>query len=392
MDYEARINQYVLNAPPSGIRKYFDCLSDDVISFGVGEPDFPTPEAIRKPALEALAKGRIAYTSNSGDPLLRELILGYLSERFGLQYPSIDNLLVTVGASQALDLAFRTILNPGDEVIIHEPAYIAYAPDIELAGGVPVSIPTYAKDGFRVTPEKLRAAITPKTKAVLIAFPTNPTGAIMERHQLEPIAEIIKEADLLAVTDEIYAELTFDGRTHCSLATLPGMAERTIVINGFSKAFSMTGWRLGYAAGPAELIAAMRKVHQWTMLSAPTTAQVAGIFALQSGMQADWADVKAMHGAYAERRRVMMEGFAALGCQSYEPLGAFYLFPDIRVTGLSSEEFCDRLMVEKKVICIPGTAFGELGEHHIRCCYATSVEDIKEGLARIGEFIEGLKV
>jgi aminotransferase len=288
-------------------------------------------------------------------------------------------------------LAFRAILNPGDEVIIHEPAYVAYAPDIELAGGTPVCIPTYAKDGFRVTPEKLRLAITPKTKAVLIAFPTNPTGAIMERQHLEPIAEIIKEHDLLAVTDEIYAELTFDGRRHCSLASLPGMAERTLVINGFSKAFSMTGWRLGFAAGPEELIAAMRKVHQLTMLSAPTTAQVAGVFALESGKQTDWADIKKVHTAYAERRRIMMEGFTALGCPSYEPLGAFYLFPDIRVSGLLSEEFCDRLMVEKKVICVPGTAFGPLGENHIRCCYATSIEDIREGLSRIGEFIRELK-
>lgn len=390
MDYQSRICHVVRDTPPSGIRKYFDLLTDDVISFGVGEPDFPTPERIRKPALASLATGRIPYSSNSGDPRLRSLLLDYMHERFDLRYDSIDDILITVGASQALDLAFRAIINPGDEVICHEPSYVAYVPDIELAGGVPVRMPTYAKDGFRVTAENLRAAITPKTKAILLAFPTNPTGAVMERKHLEPLAEVIREADLLVVSDEIYAELTYDGAKHCSIASLPGMAERTIVINGFSKAFSMTGWRLGYAAGPAELIAAMRKVHQLTMLCAPTPAQVAGIFALESGMETDWADVKTMHAAYAERRRVMMEGFDALGCPSFEPLGAFYLFPDIRRSGMKSEEFCDRLLERQKVVCVPGTAFGATGEGYIRCCYATSLEGIREGLRRIGAFFAEL--
>jgi len=391
MNYQSRICRVVRETPPSGIRKYFDLLSDDVISFGVGEPDFPTPERIRRPALDALATGRIPYSSNSGDPRLRALLLDYMRERFDLHYDGIDNLLITVGASQALDLAFRALIDPGDEVIFHEPSYVAYLPDIEFAGGVAVRIPTQAKDGFRVTADALRAAITPKTKAVLLAFPTNPTGGIMERHHLEPLAEIIKEKDLLVISDEIYAELVYDGRKHCSIASLPGMAERTIVINGFSKAFSMTGWRLGYAAGPEELIAAMRKVHQLTMLCAPTPAQIAGIFALESGMETDWEDVRAMHAAYAERRRVMMEGFDALGCPSFEPLGAFYLFPDIRKSGMKSEEFCDELLARHKVVCVPGTAFGETGEGFVRCCYATSLDDIREGLRRIGAFFAELE-
>ena len=391
MDYQSRLNQVVVNTPPSGIRKYFDLLGDDYISFGVGEPDFPTPESIRKPALEELSTGRIPYTSNAGIPRLRELICKFLKERYDLDYPSIDNILITVGASQAIDLAFRAILNPGDEVIMHEPSYVAYAPSIELAGGVPVRVPTYAKDGFRLRADVLKAAITPKTKAVLIAFPTNPTGAVMERKHLEALAQVVCDADLLVVSDEIYAELTFDGKQHCSIASLPGMFERCIVLNGFSKAFSMTGWRLGYAAGPDEIIGAMRKVHQLTMLCAPTTSQVAGVIALEDGKATDWADMRAMHDEYEQRRILMMDGFNALGLTCHEPKGAFYVFPDIRSTGLLCEEFCDRLLASQKVVCIPGTAFGELGEHHIRCCYATSQDDIAEGMRRIGMFMQELR-
>ncbi|MDO4564577.1 MAG: aminotransferase class I/II-fold pyridoxal phosphate-dependent enzyme [Clostridia bacterium] len=390
MDYRNIISRTVASIPPSGIRKYFDLLSDDCISFGVGEPDFPTPDSYRLPALEALKHGRVAYTSNSGDPHLRELILRFLKERYELDYPDKDNILITVGASQAIDLAFRAILNPGDEVIIHEPSYVAYAPDVALAGGVPVAVSVEAENGFRLTAEQVKKAITPRTKAILLAYPNNPTGAIMKRENLEEIAAVIENTDIIVVSDEIYSELTFGGNQHCSMAQLPGMKDRTIVINGFSKAFSMTGWRVGYAAGHMEIIAAMRKVHQLTMLCAPTTGQLCAAYALEIGFETDWRDVKYMMNEYAKRRRYIIDRLNGMGLICHEPEGAFYVFPSIQSTGLRSEEFCDRLLESHKVVCVPGTAFGAFGEGFIRLCYATSMEEIVEGMDRMEDFLKTL--
>ena len=391
MEYSKFISHTVSSIPPSGIRKYFDLLGEDSISFGVGEPDFPTPDDIRYPTLEQLKKGRIAYTSNAGDPKLRHAILRFLNERYGFTVEDIEQVLITVGASQAIDLAFRAILDPGDEVIVHEPSYVAYAPSIRLAGGVPVSVYADPEQGYIVHAADIAAAITKRTKALLLAFPNNPTGAVMRREQLEEIAKVLRGTNVLVVSDEIYSELTYDGIKHVSIATLPDMAERTIVLNGFSKAFSMTGWRLGYAVGPKPLIEAMRKVHQLTMLSAPTPAQIAGTIALESGFQNDWKDTQYMVGEYAKRRKVMLSAFEALGLPCGDPKGAFYVFPDIRSTGLQSEAFCDALLSEKKVACIPGMAFGPYGEGHIRCCYAASLEQVTEGMARITDFVHKLR-
>ena len=391
MDYNRIISNVVQQIPPSGIRKYFDLLDETYISFGVGEPDFPTPERIRQAALKKLSTGRIPYTSNSGDPYLRELILQYLDVRFGIHgYEGIDNVLITVGASQAIDLAMRAIIEPGDEVIVHEPSYVAYKPGIVLAGGKPVTVLTHAEDRFRLRADILEAAITPKTKAILLAFPTNPTGGIMEKKDLEAIAKVAIEHDLMVISDEIYAELTFNGKRHVSIAAIPGMLERTIVLNGFSKAFSMTGWRLGYATGPKEIISAMRKVHQLTMLSAPTTAQIAGIAALEQGLEDGFADVQIMIDEYARRRALIIDHFAAVGMTCHQPEGAFYVFPSIQSTGMKSEEFCDALLAAQKVVMVPGTAFGEAGEGFIRACYATSVEDIERAFVRVEAFMRTL--
>ncbi len=392
MDYQNLVSDCVKRIPPSGIRKYFDLLDDQHISLGVGEPDFPTPERIRAYVAKKLQNERVAYTSNSGDPHLRELILRYLEDRYSISgYESIENVLITVGASQAIDLAMRAILNPGDEVIVHEPVYVSYRPAIELAHGKAVTVVTHSEDRFRLRAEAIKAAITPKTRAILLAFPTNPTGAIMEKAELEAIANAVRGTDIIVITDEIYAELTFNGKRHHSFAALPGMREHTIVLNGFSKAFSMTGWRLGYAAGPQELIDAMRKVHQLTMLCAPTTAQWAGIAALEYGFEDNFADTRAMIDEYAVRRRFIIDAFDSLGLECNEPEGAFYVFPSIRSTGLKSEEFCDKLLASKKVVTVPGSAFGEAGEGHIRCCYATSMEDIQEAMQRIEAFLKEIR-
>ncbi|MEN6636033.1 MAG: aminotransferase class I/II-fold pyridoxal phosphate-dependent enzyme [Clostridiaceae bacterium] len=392
MDYQSLISDCVRRIPPSGIRKYFDLLDDSHISLGVGEPDFPTPDRIRKYVAERLKTERVPYSSNSGDPHLRELILRFLDEKYDIKgYDSIENVLITVGASQAIDLAMRSVLNPGDEVIYHEPCYVSYAPAIELAGGKAVGVVTRHEDKFRLSAEAVKAAITPKTKAILIAFPTNPTGAIMEKADLEAIADVVRGTDILVVTDEIYAELTFNGKHHVSFAALPGMRERTIVLNGFSKAFSMTGWRLGYAVGPAEIIAAMRKVHQLMMLCAPTPAQWAGIAALEQGFADDFADTRYMINEYESRRRYIIDAFNSYGLECNEPEGAFYVFPSIRSTGMMSEPFCDGLLAGKKVVTVPGSAFGAAGEGHIRCCYATSMEHIEEAMRRIGEYLKEIR-
>ena len=392
MDYQNLLSNCVKRIPPSGIRKYFDLLDDSHISLGVGEPDFPTPDRIRKYVAERLKTERVPYSSNSGDPYLRELIIRFLDERYHISgYESIENVLITVGASQAIDLAMRAIVNPGDEVIYHEPCYVSYTPAIELAGGTAVGVLTKHEDRFRLHADAVAAAITPKTKAILLAFPTNPTGAIMEKRDLEAIAELVRGTDILVVTDEIYAELTFNGKHHVSFASLPGMLERTIVLNGFSKAFSMTGWRLGYAAGPQELIAAMRKVHQLTMLCAPTPAQWAGIAALEDGFKDNFADTRYMIDEYESRRRYIIDAFNAYGLECNEPEGAFYVFPSIRSTGLTSEQFCDGLLASQKVVTVPGSAFGAAGEGHIRCCYATSKEHIEEAMRRVGEFLKEIR-
>ncbi|MBO4848382.1 MAG: aminotransferase class I/II-fold pyridoxal phosphate-dependent enzyme [Clostridia bacterium] len=391
MDYTKLIVKAVQDVPPSGIRKYFDILTDKTISLGVGEPDFPTPEAIRQEALERLSHGRIPYSSNSGMPELRELISKYLDARYGVHYEANGEILVTVGASQAIDLAIRALITNGDEVIIPEPTYVAYNPGVIFAGGVPVNVITTADNKFKLTAEALKAAITPHTKALLLPFPNNPTGGIMEKEDLEAIADVLRGTDILVLADEIYSELTYGGKQHVSICSLPGMRERTVVLNGFSKAFSMTGWRLGYAAAPKPIIAAMTKINQLTMLSAPTPAQYAGIAALRQGFETDWRDMKAMMHEYDRRRRVIIDGFNELGMTCNEPEGAFYVFPSIAVSGLSSEEFCDRLLAEQDVCMVPGTAFGPSGEGYVRCCYATDIEDIREALRRTKVFLESLK-
>lgn len=390
MDYSKLIVKSVQDVPPSGIRKYFDLLTDETISLGVGEPDFPTPEAIRREAIERLSRGRIPYSSNSGMPELRELICRYLKERVNLDY-DVSNLLITVGASQAIDLAIRALVSPGDEVIIPEPTYVAYIPGVAFAGGTAVPLITTAEHRFKMTPEALRAAITPKTKAVILPFPNNPTGGIMEYEDLVKIADILRGTDILVLADEIYSELTYNGKPHVSIASLPGMKERTVVLNGFSKSFSMTGWRVGFAAGPQEIIAAMTKIHQLTMLSAPTPGQYAAIAALRQGFETDWADMRYMMDEYNRRRRYLVDSFNELGMTCNEPEGAFYVFPSIAISGLTSEQFCDRLLAFSNVCVVPGTAFGPSGEGFVRCCYATSMESLKEAVRRIKLFLDSLK-
>lgn len=391
MDYKKLIVQRVQDVPPSGIRKYFDILTDKTISLGVGEPDFPTPEAIRREAIERLSVGRIPYSSNSGMPELRELVSRYLDDRYKVHYSPKDEILITVGASQAIDLAIRALVSYGDEVIVPEPTYVAYIPGVIFAGGVPVPVVTTAENKFKLMPDALKAAITPKTKALILPFPNNPTGGIMEYEDLVKIADVLRGTDILVLADEIYSELTYGGKKHVSIVSLPGMRERTVVLNGFSKAFSMTGWRLGYAAAPSPIIAAMTKINQLTMLSAPTPAQYAGIAALRQGFETDWRDMRGMIEEYDRRRRVMIDGFNAIGMTCNEPEGAFYVFPSITVSGLTSEEFCDRLLAEQDICMVPGTAFGPSGEGFVRCCYATDINDIKEALRRTELFLNSLK-
>jgi aminotransferase len=390
MTMENKVSTRVKDVPPSGIRKFFDIASEmkDCISLGVGEPDFDTPWNIRESAIYALESGKTHYTSNHGSTELRKAILQYLDMQFGLKY-ELNQTIVTVGASEALDLAFRAIMNPGDEVLVPSPSYVAYMPGVSFTGGVPVPMRLKECDSFRITPETLADVITPKTKAIVVAFPNNPTGAVMKKEDYEKIADIIIKHDLVVISDEIYAELTY-GEPHYSIAALPGMAERTIVINGFSKAFAMTGFRLGYAAGPKPLIDAMVKVHQFSMLCAASLSQEAGIEALKSECANDFAQVKKMTAEYNRRRRLMYAGFNEIGLTCFEPLGAFYIFPNISKTGMDSDEFCRRLLFEKKVACVPGSAFGDGLESFIRCSYASSLDNLKEALSRIKSFVETL--
>ncbi len=373
---------------PSGIRKFFDIVAEmkDAISLGVGEPDFDTPWHIRDEGIYSLEKGRTFYTSNAGLMPLREEISKYLERRGLPRYEAKREVLITVGGSEAIDLACRAMCNPGEEVIIPQPSYVSYEPCAIMAGAVPVIIDLKPENEFRLTAEELEAAITPKTKLLVLPFPNNPTGSIMERSDLEAIAEVIEKHDIYVVSDEIYSELTYK-EEHVSIASLPGMRERTILINGFSKAFAMTGWRLGYCCGPAEIIQQMTKLHQFCIMCAPTTSQYAAVEALKHGEK----DVVEMREAYDQRRRFLMNEFKKMGLPCFEPFGAFYVFPDIREFGMTSDEFCTRLLEEQKVAVVPGTAFGDSGEGFVRISYAYSIENLKIALERINEFITELR-
>ncbi len=387
MDYSAVLSRCAQELRPSGIRKFFDLAAtiEGVISLGVGEPDFKTPYAIRRAGIESLEKGRTWYTANAGLAELRRQIAAYLARRFSLSYTD-QEILVTVGGSEAIDLCIRACLNPGEEVLIPEPSFVCYDPITRLAGGVPVPIVTRPEDGFRLTPQALEAAITPRTKVLVLPYPNNPTGAIMKEEHLESIAGILRERDIIVLSDEIYAELTFEGR-HVSIASLPGMAERTVVVGGFSKAYAMTGWRLGYAAGPQEVIKVMTKLHQFAIMCAPTTSQYAAIEAMKHCDE----EIERMAIQFGMRRGLMVSSLNRMGLTCADPLGAFYVFPSIRSTGLSSDEFCQRLLEEQKVAVVPGNAFGQSGEGHVRISYSYSVEHLIEALRRIELFVEGLK-
>ena len=373
---------------PSGIRKFFDIVSEmpDAISLGVGEPDFDTPWHIREEGIYSLERGKTFYTSNSGLMELRQEICHYLKRRIGVEYQPASDVIITVGGSEAIDIAMRAMLNPGDEVLIPLPSYVSYEPCCILAGGVPVTIELQEKDEFRLKPEQLRAAITDRTKILVLPFPNNPTGGIMEKADLEAIADIIIENDLFVLSDEIYAELTY-GDEHVSIASLPGMKERTIVINGFSKAYAMTGWRLGYAAGPKEIISQMTKIHQYCIMCAPTTSQYAAVEALKNGDE----DVARMRESYDGRRRYLLHAMEEMNLKCFEPKGAFYIFPNISRFGLTSEEFATQLLMEEKLAVVPGTAFGDCGEGFIRISYAYSLDNLKEAMGRIQRFVKKLE-
>lgn len=384
------LSQTITSIAPSGIRKFFDIVVEmndpEVISLGVGEPDFDTPWHIRDEGIYSLEKGRTFYTSNAGLKELKIEISKFLDRRYGLKYDSANEILVTVGGSEGIDIAFRSMLDPGDEVLIPEPCYVSYLPCARLAGGVPVTIELKAENDFRLTAQQVEDAITPKTKILVLPFPNNPTGAVMEKRDLEAIAEVVKKHDLFVLSDEIYSELTYLDN-HVSIASLPGMKERTIVINGFSKSHAMTGWRLGYACGPKEIIAQMLKVHQFAIMCAPTTSQYAAVSALRNGDK----DVAMMREQYNQRRRFLLHRFKEMGLECFEPFGAFYIFPCIKEFGMTSDEFATELLQAKKVAVVPGTAFGNSGEGFLRISYAYSLEDLKVALGRIEEFINDLR-
>ena len=382
-DYVSRMIQEM---PPSGIRKFFDVAQsiEGIVSLGVGEPDFSTPWYASEAAIRSIEAGKTQYTSNQGMPVLREEIVKYLQEQFQVSYHPQDEVMITVGASEGIDLAMRAILEPGDEVLVPQPSYVSYCPCVTMAGGKPVPLRTMAEHQFRLQPEELEAAITPKTRAIILPYPNNPTGAIMEKEDLEKLVPILIQHDILVVSDEIYAELTY-GRKHVSIASLPGMWERTILLNGFSKAFAMTGWRLGYAAAPRDILQAMNKIHQYIIMCAPTMSQYAALEALRNEMSRE--DVERMRDEYDVRRRLIVGGFRSMGLDCFEPLGAFYCFPCIQSTGMTSDEFCEALLWDSKVAVVPGTAFGDSGEGFIRCSYAYSEEEIQVALDRIEKFV-----
>ena len=378
----------VVEIDPSGIRKFFDVVNEmkDAISLGVGEPDFDTPWRIREEGIYSLEKGRTFYTSNSGLKELKEEICNYIQRKTSVVYDPKSEVVVTVGGSEGIDIAMRAMLDPGDEVLIPQPSYVSYLPCAVLAGGVPVVIPLQNKNEFKLTREELEAAITPRTKILVLPFPNNPTGSIMTREDLEPIAEVVKEHDLFVISDEIYSELSYQGE-HVSIAEFPGLRERTIMINGFSKGFAMTGWRLGYACGPAEIIEQMIKIHQFAIMCAPTNSQYAAI----EGLRNCQPEVDEMREAYNQRRRFLMHEFRRIGLKCFEPYGAFYVFPDVSEFGMTSEEFATRFLEEERVAVVPGTAFGASGEGFIRISYAYSLEDLKVALGRLERFIERLR-
>ena len=385
MNYEQLLNPTLAELKPSGIRKFFDIAAEmeDVISLSVGEPDFATPWHIREQAIRTLEKGRTWYSPNAGLSALRVSIAGYVTRHNGATYDPKGEILVTVGGSEAIDLCMRAVLCPGDEVLIPEPSFVCYDPLTRLAGGTPVPLVTRAEDGFRLQADTLRAAITPRTKLLVLPYPNNPTGAILPREELEEIAEVLRGTDILVLSDEIYSELTY-GRQHVSIASLPDMQERTLLVSGFSKAFAMTGWRLGYVCGPAPLLKAMTKLHQYAIMCAPTTAQHAAIEALEHGQEA----VEQMRTEYDLRRRLIVDGLNKMGLTCFEPEGAFYVFPSVQKTGMTSEEFCHRLLTEKHVAVVPGNAFGTCGEGFVRVSYCYSLKHITEALRRIRAFLE----
>ncbi len=387
IDYSRFLNPEVVALQPSGIRKFFDIAEsmDDVISLGVGEPDFATPWHIRQAGIKSIEDRKTRYTANRGLKELRCEIARYMKDKFDLTYDPLTEVLVSVGGSEAIDLAVRALVRPSDEVIIPQPSFVCYEPITRMAGGVPVIIETKAENEFRLTAEELRSAITDRTKLLILPYPCNPTGAVMERKDLEEIAEVIAEKDIFVLSDEIYAELTY-GIEHVSIAAIEGMAERTVVINGFSKTYSMTGWRLGYACGPAEVMSQMTKIHQFAIMSAPTTAQYAAIEALQNGA----SDISKMVAQYDARRRIMVDGFRKIGLDCFEPKGAFYAFPCIKSSGLTSSDFCEKLLYSQRVAIIPGTAFGASGEGFVRASYCYSVAHIKEAIERIDAFMKEL--
>lgn len=389
IDYDKYINKTIKSVKPSGIRKFFDIANemDDVISLSVGEPDFQTPWHIREQGIKSLEKGKTWYTPNRGFAQLCQEITNYYDRKFGVKYNPSKQALVTVGGSEAIDLVFRSLVEQGDEVIIPMPSFVCYEPLTVMAGGTPVIINTRNEDNFRLKAEDLEKVITPKSKLLVLPFPNNPTGAIMEREDLEAIAEVVIKHDLIVLSDEIYSELTYGGKTHVSIAQIDNMYERTVVINGFSKSYAMTGWRLGYALGPEPIIDQMTKLHQYGIMSAPTTAQYAAIEALKYGDD----DVRKMRDEYDMRRRLVVDSFNDMGLTCFEPLGAFYVFPCIKSTGLTSEEFCTRLIVDKHIAVVPGTAFGESGEGFVRVSYSYSLKHLKIALERIREFLKELK-
>lgn len=383
------LSDKITTIKPSGIRKFFDLVSEmkDAISLGVGEPDFDTPWRIREEGIYTLEKGKTYYTSNSGLMDLRIEISRYLERRFGLNYDAEKEIIVTVGGSEGIDLAFRAMLNPGDEVIIPEPCYVSYVPCVTLADGVPVTVNLKEENDFKLTKEQLLSAITPRTKILVLAFPNNPTGAVMTKEELEEIAEVVKEKDIFVVSDEIYAELSYGNTRHCSIASIDGMKERTIVINGFSKAHAMTGWRLGYACGPEVIIKQMLKIHQFVIMCAPTNSQYAAVEALRECDDA----VEEMRNEYDRRRRFMLSKLRGMGLKVFEPYGAFYIFPNIAEFGLTSDEFATRFLTEEKVAVVPGTAFGDCGEGFLRMSYASSLSNLKTAMERLEKFIDRLR-
>lgn len=386
MNLDKLVNPTVDSLPPSGIRKFFDVVNmmEGAISLGVGEPDFVTPWPIREAGIYSLEKGQTYYTANSGLIELREEICRYMDRKYDVKYDAKKQVLVTVGGSEAIDAMIRSVVSPGDEVLIPEPSFVCYKPLTTMAGGVPVAVETKEEDSFRLTPELLKEKITDKTKLLILPYPNNPTGAVMGKADLEAIAEVLRGTDILVLSDEIYGELLYSGEPHVPFSKIDGMYERTVVVNGFSKAFAMTGWRLGYAVGPERIIGLMTKVHQYGIMSSPTTSQYAAIEALRNCDK----DVENMCNEYNERRRFIVDGFRNMGLSCFEPYGAFYVFPCIKRTGMTSEEFCNRLLEEEKVAVVPGSAFGECGEGFIRCSYAYSIDSIDEALKRISRFVK----